>query len=527
MVFKNKKILLICKETFSYPLYFLAQKWKNENIIGAYFFMPAECMYSPCALNSTTYYKYKQLEGIQVFDVCKIANDFTNNKEKPPIKYSYIKELEKKYTYYKELNMQLMSSQFTTRQYHFRNYMQLFTHEQLIYWLQLNYERTIEILEEFKPDIIIDYDDSELPRSIINEVAYKKKIPYITIEHPRFENYKLPTYKMGIGVDKYFINEYKKQLIKSDDLYKEMKYINEFREKNNIMPDEYKNTITSNYEQDNIYTTMKKIYGQSLYFIKQDLSGKNWRLKRKNPLIYPNSWEYIKFYFRVLTYRRKLCEPNKYFEVPIQGEKYVYMPLHLIPESTTFVKAPMYTNELEIISAISKSLPIDWKLYVKEHQAMLGERGSEFYKRIKKFPNVRLVQFNYYNDPKPWIINSIGVVTITGTGAYEAALLGKKSLVFGDVPFMLIDGIERVHSFEELPNKLKNLQYFIDNKKSCAAYIAAVKNVGKDIKYKYLMSEGENILFNRSKITKKYLDEIEKLEEFYGEAYERYKKGKI
>lgn len=65
------------------------------------------------------------------------------------------------------------------------------------------------------------------------------------------------------------------------------------------------------------------------------------------------------------------------------------MPLHLIPESSTFTLAPIYINELSIIEAVSKSLPTGWWLYVKEHQAMLGERGEFFYKAVNKLPNVK------------------------------------------------------------------------------------------------------------------------------------------
>ena len=76
--------------------------------------------------------------------------------------------------------------------------------------------------------------------------------------------------------------------------------------------------------------------------------------------------------------------PNKYFSNPISGEKYVYMPLHLIPESSTSVLSPFYLNELASIEQVSKSLPLGWYLYVKEHQSMLGERSINFYKKANK-----------------------------------------------------------------------------------------------------------------------------------------------
>jgi hypothetical protein len=197
------------------------------------------------------------------------------------------------------------------------------------------------------------------------------------------------------------------------------------------------------------------------------------------------------------------------------------MPLHLIPESTTFVKAPYYINELFLIEQISKSLPVTWKLYVKEHQAMIGERSLQFYNRINQFPNVRLVQFNFYDDPKPWIEKSKGVITISGSSAYEAAILGKKALVFADVPFKLIYGITKIDSFEQLYNEISSFGK-IDNIKSCAAYIAAVKSIGLEIDIKYLISESESIINGDKIATKKFNENISSLVTFYNKAFKIY-----
>ena len=216
-------------------------------------------------------------------------------------------------------------------------------------------------------------------------------------------------------------------------------------------------------------------------------------------------------------------EKNTIFEEPVFGESYVYMPLHLIPESTTSVYTPFYVNELSIIEAVSKALPAGWKLYVKEHQAMLGERTLEFYKKVKKIPNVRLVQPNYYSDPKPWMQNAKGVITLAGTSAYEAALLGKQSIVWGDVPFSLIEGVTRVYSVEELPAKIKEFENIVDNQKSCAAYIATVKQLGEPVNIQYLMSVGEKIIRGQAQMDENYKKELESLERLYQKAYAAWK----
>ncbi|GAU77782.1 hypothetical protein [Fusibacter sp. 3D3] len=522
MSFKNKRILLLCKETYSYPLYFLAEKWKEDNTVAAFFFMPAECMYNKCYLNESTYYRFLDMKNIDLYDVKDIARTFSDNMNSPKVDKNYMSYVEKTYCHFKKLNMQLMSSQFTTNYYHDRSYYSDFTYEQQMYWLQLNYKRVIDIFEEFKPDVIIDLDDAELPRTIINEVAYAQNIPYITFEHPRYEQHKYPTFNMGIGIDDYFRTIYENCYNSSNEaLVEEINYVNNFRSQISIMPQEFRNTITAQYKRDPIVKTIKTLIGKIIYFWDQDIFSGNRGLKIKNKILYPDSLKYVLFYFKVELLKHKLLGKNKYFSDPVEGERYVYMPLHLIPESTTFVKAPLFVNEQFVIEEISKSLPIGWYLYVKEHQSMLGERSVQFYRTISKLPNVKVVSINYYDDPKPWILKAEGVITITGSSAYETAMLGKKALVFGEVPFSLIEGITKVNSLEDLPKMISNFGT-IENIKSCAAYIAAVKEAGREIKLRYLLTEGENIFLRNAVVSEAYLKQMDILESFFYDAYARY-----
>lgn len=526
-MFKNKRILLICKETYSYPLFFLGERWKSDNKVAAFFFNPTECMYKESFLNKYTYYQFKR-SGYCLYNSSRIATKFISMTSNKIYNQELLENIENNYTHFRNVNQQIMSTQYLTRYYHFRNYMSDCTYEQQLNWLCLNYENVMEILDDFRPDVIIDIDTAELARMVTIEVAYKRDIPYITVEWPKYEMYKTYTYRLGIGVDKYFVNKYHEMnQLSEKDFETELTYIDAYRKKMEIMPVEYSNDVTSQYNADSILTIAKRLYGKLYYFYEQDYKTKNKQLKDKSKILFNNSKEYIKFYFRVEISRRKFLKKNTLFEPPVQGEKYIYMPLHLIPESTTFGKAPFYVNELQIIEAVSKALPAGWRLYVKEHQAMLGERGIDFYKKVKRLPNARLVQINYYKDPKPWIVNAQGVVTITGTTAYEAALLGKPALVFGDVMFGLIDGVTKVNNIEELPSLFKNFRN-IDNRLSCARYIRAVKECGKPINIKYLMSEGEKVLREKKgEYSDEYLNELNMLEKLFEDAYLNYSREEV
>jgi hypothetical protein len=287
------------------------------------------------------------------------------------------------------------------------------------------------------------------------------------------------------------------------------------------MSKEYENQVTSAYKKESILKIIKRILGYIIYCINQDIISKNLFLKFKNPILFNSSFAFIKYYIKVEFKRWYLFGKNSYFSFPIKNENYVLFPLHLIPESSTLVHAPFYMNELFCIEQLSKSLPVGWKLYVKEHQVMAGERDFKFYKKVNSLPNVKMVQFNYFNDPKPWILNSKGVVTITGTTAFEAVMLGKKAVVFGDLPFNVINGITRVTSFETLPTYLKEFKS-VDNIHSCAAYLATIKKIGAEFRFLSLLTESEEILKGNKIENDEFKNEIDKLIKFYEKAYAYY-----
>ena len=526
--FKNKKILLVCRETYCKPLWFLAEKLKENNEVAAYFLTAGECSYEKSYYNENTYYQFlKLVPDIKLYDVKDICAQFIKGlkESSEPYDMEYLSMLEREYTHYKNLNMQLMSSQMNTRHYHYRQYWSITSYAQNLYWLELNYKKIISMLEEFKPDVILDMDNAELQRTILCEVAYKMKIPCETIEYSKYGYYKYVSFQNAFGIDPYFENLFNEiKTLPDSEIQESIKYVEDYRKETSIMNKEFAGSVTSKYERDSLIWIARVMHGKLEYFWDLDIRKKNLKLKKQCPMIYPPSLPHIRYYLEEELKKRYLFGKNKYFENPVEGEDYVYMPLHLIPESSVFVKASYYVDECNLIEQVSKSLPIGWKLYVKEHQAMLGERSFKFYKKVAQLHNVRVVQINYYKDPKPWIMKAKGVITITGTAAYEAALLGKRSIIFGNVPFALIDGITRIKSFDELPEAIRNFGS-VDSLHSAASYIEAVKRAGAPVKIFELMNDADDIFSGKKERTAEFDDMLDELMIFYEKGYNRYLKA--
>ena len=59
-------------------------------------------------------------------------------------------------------------------------------------------------------------------------------------------------------------------------------------------------------------------------------------------------------------------------DYPSLKNKYIYYPMQKSPESSTLLIGNNYMNQEYLIETISKNIPYDFKLYVKEHPNMLN-----------------------------------------------------------------------------------------------------------------------------------------------------------
>ena len=115
---------------------------------------------------------------------------------------------------------------------------------------------------------------------------------------------------------------------------------------------------------------------------------------------------------------------------------FIYFPLHVDPEASTMVLSPWHTDQLAIIESVAKSAPAHFRIVVKEHAPMLGLRPRGYYRQIARMPRVTLLHPQHSSFDL--IAKAALTVTITGTAAWEAILLGRPALIIGDSPFLPI-----------------------------------------------------------------------------------------
>ena len=151
--------------------------------------------------------------------------------------------------------------------------------------------------------------------------------------------------------------------------------------------------------------------------------------------------------------REKFMKKNLIDKIDLETS-FVYFPLGVEPEANILITSPFYTNQIELIRSVSKSLPVGYQLYVKENPSQVTRewRDTSEYKEIIKIPNVKLLHPSFSN--KKLLEKSSLVITIAGTSGFEAVFYGKPSIVFGDTIYTPLPSVHRVRDIEKLPEMI-------------------------------------------------------------------------
>ena len=142
---------------------------------------------------------------------------------------------------------------------------------------------------------------------------------------------------------------------------------------------------------------------------------------------------------------------NRMAETTAPTGPYVYFPLHYEPERTTNPDGGVFHDQLRTLAQLRAFVPASIAICVKEHPSqfnarMTGHQGrtARFYKAVTAISGVHLVAETLSS--ATLILNAQAVATISGTVALEAAILGKRGLVFGGAWF---DGCPNVMRFTQ------------------------------------------------------------------------------
>lgn len=212
--------------------------------------------------------------------------------------------------------------------------------------------------------------------------------------------------------------------------------------------------------------------GAKIKRIKRFLSGEN--IEKNDPNVITNKLTRIKVMGGEELNRIMYKQLETVSFDSLKNQNFVFVGFHKQPEASIDVSGRYYEDQALNIINLWRLLPQGWKLVMKEHTNAIGDRSYAFYKRLLKFPGIVLV--NEKTDSKLLIENCKLVATVTGTIAYEAALLKVPAITFSPVFFNRINycrymPLHQLVNYDSITSLVDEIKSAADNRIEYSNYL--------------------------------------------------------
>ena len=359
-------------------------------------------------------------------------HDQIHSDEKPDL--DYLSKFEKKY----EINLWQLA--INERIFYRFNDFYKFSDNQILSILEQECKFYESILDEIKPNLIIAEKPVFHHSHIFSEICKAKKIKTLFISQSRL------AYKSILSSDPFKLDSLK-DFENIDSKNRSFEELLDFLKSSNVSKQlkTFKDTFTT--------SKIKKAKAAKEFL----LFSENTNLKShytyfgrtKSKVILHELLSSMK-----KKYRSNFIDKNLSMKIP-ENEKFVYFPLGMDEERNLLIGAPFFTNQVETVRHIAKSLPINYKLYVKEHYtvSIRDWRKTSDYDEIMAIPNVKLFHPSVSNDKL--IKNCSLVISAGGTSSFEAVFYQKPSIIFTDTNYSILPSVFKVNSIQELPSVIR------------------------------------------------------------------------
>ena len=396
-------------------------------------------------------------------------HDHIDSKQDPDL--VYLQAFEKKY------GINLWSMALNERIFYKYNESHKFQRKEILAILESECRLFEKILDENKPDFLLSLNFGLHHENLLTKICKKRGVKVISISVSKLTN--------GCHLSEI-----------SDTLMEESVVSNENFSFDDLQKLLHQNNLSKSLE--NVYSSIRKSRSKRFSAALSILSEKNKNIhthytyygRTKLKLILLEAQNFIRTWTR-----GNFLSKNS--QKTIRKENFVYLPLSQEPERSLLIDAPFYTNQIELIRHVAKSIPINYILYVKEHPTQgkaRGWRNISEYKQILEIPNVRLIHPEVSS--QDLIKKSDLVITVSGTASFEALFYNKPSILFSNYGYHKA-GITKIDCLENLPTAINDsLNSTVDLRKLSTYVSSLINNSFKFDYYGFQIRAGNEFFQN-------------------------------
>lgn len=346
----------------------------------------------------------------------------------------YLSNFEKRY------QIDLWKLAINERHFYRFNRFYKFTADEILQFLEQECRLFEQIVDEIKPDYFLTYDPPFHHQRLMLDLCKAKGIKILCLYYARVGG---------------------KSVIAEDggtlDLPQDLDLVELTENKTSIEPNnsaQIKNSPTysslaKNYKSDRSPSTSDKLRAMVDYILVSDSKNTQTNFTYYGRTKLKVILDTISMTIKRRT-RSRFMQNNLKKTVDL-SIPFVYFPMNVEEELSVLHYSPFFTNQIEVIRHIAKSIPVDHSLYVKDHifSEFRAWHDIHEYQEIMDIPNVTLIHPSYSS--MELVKHSKLVITVRGTASFDAAYENKPSIVFGDVPFSILPSVHKVNSINDLP----------------------------------------------------------------------------
>lgn len=467
----DTKICLLLQRRFAYVGHTMAMTFKKKYGINQF------CGY----VQTRDSFKFLKSQKDVAYTKLLLEEDIQKQYKSEPLDLNYIEYLEKEYGIpnlwpYIDTD-RIIRYNLLVREYPYDT--PPYTHEEMMRILQMRAKAIITFLEEEKPNVIIFSVIGSLSGLLLYHIAKKRGIQTLVIRKSRIYTKQFVTedYNNAGCIEREFSAIQKNNAPYQNSIRQAKDFLNAFRTR----PSPYSVLATpqgrpTNRKKQLSFLLPGKLIKSASWFL--NIFYKYLADKNRDDYSTIKPWHYL--WDRIKRKTRVLIGFDDLYGVVNLDEDFAFFPLHVTPEESTMLYSPFYVDQLWLIKQIARSLPVHYKLYVKEAPAMFGYRPRRYYKELKKIPNVKLIPPTIKSFDL--IKNSKIVLTNTATSGLEALFFKKPVITFGYAFYNLLSMTKRCKTIEELPWLIKEqLENFHHDEQSLIQFIAAIYQESVDV----------------------------------------------
>ena len=401
---------------------------------------------------------------------------------------------------------------YTLKAQQVQDYRPVYDHDFILKVLQVALSRIDDHFNQVSPDAVLGLNAVTLYDYLYYLIARERGVPYFQLKLTRIKNY-VSFYTEPLGISPHIgerIGRYladPETLRKKTELFDEAKaFIRQATQKSLT----YEGAISKKKKQ-----KPKGAKDGAVQLAKAPLNKRvlNLMFNHQSDKHYPTSIQVLLYSKIIKPYRKWRLQKSVFQKTYIEWDrkkdkgKYAVYPLNTEPEVALLVYGRAHRNQIETVRNIASSLPVGWKLVVKEHPNAMGYRGIGFYKKLMEIPNVVLLGPDA--DTNALISGASLMCVVFGTIGLEAVINRIPVVSFcrtpyGSFPETMVRCVEHMDSLSRVIKSLLD-EYDFDEW-ALLSYIAAhIEGSIRIDLFTGLLGKGGRVTSNReSSISEQY-----------------------